>query len=200
MQLAVICLVVVDDEIGLEAMQFRPLHLHSGADLCLGCCVAEHCSAKANLFWSINEEDFIDHLAQAALEKNGTLEGNYWLFVLFLSPSLEVLEDDRMDDGVHLACVLDISKEVIGQKLLVEFVPVEHFGTNQGDEFLANLLVRGSQSFGFHIAVIDRNTELLPKDGRNVALSATDASCDTYRLNAVHCCYSPVPPAICSMR
>lgn len=173
-------MVVADDEVCLEAMELRVLHLHSRAYLFFGGCVAKHSSVETDVFRGINKEDFVNHFVEAAFKKDCTFKGNSRLPLLFLCPSLEVLEDNRMDDGVYLACVFDIGKEEIGKSLPVETLSVEHFGTDKGDEFLANLLICGGESLGFSVAVIDRNVELLPEQLGNIAFAATDAACNAY--------------------
>lgn len=118
---------------------------------------------ESDLLWSIDEENFINKGVEAAFEKDGTFKGNKFLILLFRSPKTEVLQDSRMDDGVDLTGIFDVGKEVIGKELLVEFSAFEHLGTDKSDELLTNLFVCGGESFGFSVAVIDGNAELLLK-------------------------------------
>ena len=172
---------VVDDEVGLLAVQFGLLHLHSCADLFFCGCVAEHRPLEADFFWRIDEEDFIDIFIEAALEENGTLQADDLCFLLFC-PSFEVFQDSWMDDGIDLACMFGVGKEIVGETLTNQFLSVEDFRTYKTDEFFAYFLVCGCEPFGFLVTVIDGNAELPPQDVRYIALSATNAACDAYCL------------------
>ena len=167
---------VVDDEVGLTSVNLRLLHLHPRPNLFFVGRVATHRPLKADVFRGINEEDFVDIVVEAALEKDGTFEGNNGLS-LFLSPKREVLQDRRMDDGIDLAGVFGIGKEVIGQELLVELLSFKHIASDECDELLANLLAFCGQPLGFLVAIIDGNAEFSLQESRDIALSATDAAC-----------------------
>ena len=162
-------------------MDIRLLHLHPGADLCFCSSVTKHRPAEPDVFRGIDEEDVVNRIVESALVEYCTFQGNNRPLTLGSCPFCEVQKDDRVDDGVDGAGVLDVGKEVICQKWLVELVAVEHLRTHQGDELLANLHVLGSESLGLLVAIIDRNAELLREKMGDVALSATDAACDAYR-------------------
>ena len=90
-----------------------------------------------------------------------------------------------MNDGVDLAGMLWVGKEIVGKTFPVEFLPVEDLRTNQLDELPAYLFVCSGQSLGFCITVIDRNVELLTQQVGDITFSAANATRDSNRIFAI---------------
>lgn len=90
-----------------------------------------------------------------------------------------------MDDGVDLAGMLWVGKEIVGKTFPVELLSVVDFRTDQLDELPAYLFVCGGQSLGFCITVIDRNAELLTQQVGDIAFSTANATRDSNRIFAI---------------
>lgn len=117
-------------------------------------------------------DDPIDRIFQPCFVEDGALQHDI-IGRLSLGPCREIPHDGRMHDGIQVGERLRIGEDDSGKTSTVEFSFAVYITTETCLDRPAQL--RGHQSFGFGIRIVDRNS-LGCEKATNGALAAADAA------------------------